>query len=494
METLTKLCCSKLKNLLCLHPLSYSFEVRNCIQHIPNLARFREHIDDYIGGHCLKLSSDGYDQLVQLSEEDFATFLSLDSLEVAEESTVLTYLFSWYAFNPEERLELLPKLFTSIRFSVITGPVLKHLTNDMIKNDSYGAFKMKLDEYLCNYKDCNTKPRAGDKLILVVALEEYIIKLKCFDLKTKTWLHLTDVPEEYCQQQCAICVIDGKVILIGGEDGVNTFDRVIEYDTDKNSWRHLNNMLMPRMKHKICVIDRKIHVLNGWRYNPDFNFNDFNDINSDIVELVRNHEVLDLEETIPEWKMFGDVINESINRTKSVVEIKGLMYILGFGAPMTISVYDPNQNRIKKIYSDPYSPTEEVGDFLSFNCELVAHDDDIYVIGMKGPEPQEYERIVKTYHPDTGVWTRVANLYYRHGSHEVVRHHNSLYSLGGILNQSFLLDDAGAGVVDEIEVYDVKTDLWTISEEKVDFEIVSNACLIKRCDILKIIGNTGAVT
>ena len=57
MKTLTKLCSSKLKNLLRVHPLSYSFEVRNCIQHIPNLARFREHIDDYIGGHCLKLSA-----------------------------------------------------------------------------------------------------------------------------------------------------------------------------------------------------------------------------------------------------------------------------------------------------------------------------------------------------------------------------------------------------------------------------------------------------
>ena len=80
---------------------------------------------------------------------------------------------------------------------------------------------------------------------------------------------MTDVPEEYYRDDCGVCVVDGKIILIGGRgEGrmlEDTLDSVIEWDPITDKWRHLNKLKSPRAGPKICVTGGKIFVAGGWK-------------------------------------------------------------------------------------------------------------------------------------------------------------------------------------------------------------------------------------
>ena len=175
METLLKLCCSKLRSSFSLCPYSYYLEVRRCIESIPRLSDLKQDIDDFIGDNFYKIVRSS--QFKEFSEADLTTFLSLDSLNVAEEDDVFDCLIAWLQ-EEEKRKELLPQMWNLIRIPLFT----KHKLISLF--ETFGnceQFRIRVQEYLLNL--FKATPRAGDKLILVVVEEEDQIQLKCFDIK-----------------------------------------------------------------------------------------------------------------------------------------------------------------------------------------------------------------------------------------------------------------------------------------------------------------------
>ena len=177
------------------------------VEHITKLQGFKQHIDDDIGVNFLKIVRSK--QFLEFSVEDISTFLSMDSLNVVEEDEVFDCLMAWVQHKQEERREYLPKLLELIRITQFSTLKLSTLESSL--------------EPLGNCEDFlkKVKPRDGDKLIIVVCQEKNVTQLKCFDIKHNKWVQLTDIPEEYSRIGCGLCVVNGKIILVGGED-VNT--------------------------------------------------------------------------------------------------------------------------------------------------------------------------------------------------------------------------------------------------------------------------------
>ena len=73
---------------------SYILDVRRVVQQISNLqdSDFQRSIDDYIGVNFRKIVCS--DQLLEFSKEDVSTFLSMDSLDIAEEDEVFDCLMA----------------------------------------------------------------------------------------------------------------------------------------------------------------------------------------------------------------------------------------------------------------------------------------------------------------------------------------------------------------------------------------------------------------
>ena len=178
MQTLLKLCCSKVRSSFSLRPYSYSLEVTRCIEPIARLSDLKQDIADFIGDNFYQIVRSS--EFKEFSEEDLTTFLSLDNLNVAEEDDVFDCLMAWVQHNQKKRKELLPKLLSLIRIPLFSRYKLISLL------ETFGnceEFCVRVQEYLNNPDLFAATPRAGDKLILIVVEEQNQLQLKCFDIK-----------------------------------------------------------------------------------------------------------------------------------------------------------------------------------------------------------------------------------------------------------------------------------------------------------------------
>ena len=169
-----------MRSNLSLRSYSYILEVRRCIEPIPRLSDLKQDIDNFIGNNFHKIVSSS--EFKEFSEEDLATFLRLDSLNVAEEDDVFDCLMAWVQHNQKKRKELLPKLLSLIRIPLFSRHKLQLIT----LLETFGnceEFCVRVQEYLNNPDLFAATPRAGDKLILIVLEVKNQLQLKCFDFK-----------------------------------------------------------------------------------------------------------------------------------------------------------------------------------------------------------------------------------------------------------------------------------------------------------------------
>ena len=113
MKSLVQLSCDQLKSNFSLRCYSYILDVRRWVEHIANLQAFKQSIDDDVGVNFHRIVHS--EQLLEFSQEDLYTFLSMDSLNVVEEDEVFDCLMAWVQHKQEERREYLPKLLELIR-------------------------------------------------------------------------------------------------------------------------------------------------------------------------------------------------------------------------------------------------------------------------------------------------------------------------------------------------------------------------------------------
>jgi len=461
MKSLLQLSCDQLVSNFSLRCYSYILEVRRLVEHIIKsqeerrgyLPKLLEHIDDDVGVNFHKIVHS--EQFLEFSEQDLSTFLSLDSINVVEEDGVFDCLVAWVQHKQEEREKYLPKLLELIRITQFSTHKLSTLESTLEPIGNCEDFLKKVQEYHRNPDSFEVKPRDGDKLILVVCLEKKIAQLKCFDIKHNKWIHLTDIPKEYSRAACGLCVVNGKIILVGGIDvnTSNSLDSVVEWDPDTGRWRNLNNLMIPRYGAKICVLDGNIYIAGGWRSLED-----------GLLPLDSNHwEVLNLQETHPEWRLWART-NSALKLilADSMVNCGGQIYILD---GKKFYLYDSKQDEFVEIVSD---------EMLTHGRDLAAVDNLVFLISLLCGGPRF--NMVHCYNTETGIWTSVADMNHIHHNYKAVGHNGVLY----------VLDRLGGSM----EVYDVERNLWTVMEEKTNHQLASNAFLINRRDILKIISTS----
>ena len=70
---------------------------------------------------------------------------------------------------------------------------------------------------------------------------------------------------------CGLCVVNGKIILVGGIDGRTgpLLDSVVEWDPDTGKWSNLNNLRIPRWLPRICVNGGNIYIAGGISLHDD---------------------------------------------------------------------------------------------------------------------------------------------------------------------------------------------------------------------------------
>ena len=94
----------------------------------------------------------------------------------------------------------------------------------------------------------------------------------------------------------------------------------------------------------------------------------------------------------------------------------------------------------------------------------------IYVTG--GFDCNLAQNTVDCYHPDSNIWSPLANLNIARAGHSLVSLHGRLYAIGG-------------RDVDSVEVYDPDNNTWTLLQHKLDGRLLgTGAGLIKKYHVV----------
>ena len=115
-----------------------------------------------------------------------------------------------------------------------------------------------------------------------------------------------------------VCSVDGKIYLVAGLDTIE----VMEFDPRTSSWRFLSSIGKWIVNYKVCVLDKKIFVVNG---------------------AADHIEILDIDNG---WRKVGQIGRRGDHLSGAcVASVGGRIYIIG-GSHNTNYVYDFQKGKL----------------------------------------------------------------------------------------------------------------------------------------------------
>jgi N-acetylneuraminic acid mutarotase len=262
----------------------------------------------------------------------------------------------------------------------------------------------------------------------------------------------------------AACTLNGKIIVIGGNDGNSMVNTVEEYNPITDSWTGKNPISTERVLPFANVVGNKIYVIGG-------------------AELLFEQTYSLVEEYDPATDSWTIKSNMPTPRGAAVSGVVGgKIYVISgrtgyetddhqFPKTDAVEMYDPVADSWVKKASIPTARAHACGAVLNGK---------IYVVGG---ELYEKGQVVEVYDPATDSWTRKADLpgggRFAAGAAVV---NGKIYVIGG----SIIAGGAGTSTVFE---YDSVSDAWNelsdLPVQRLEFRV------IELNNKLYIIGGTG---
>jgi N-acetylneuraminic acid mutarotase len=216
-----------------------------------------------------------------------------------------------------------------------------------------------------------------------------------FTTRDCPWFYKRELPSP--RYGFGTAVVNSKIYVVGGTDGLNFLSEVLEYDPLLDTWVRKADMPTPRCKLAVAVWNNLIYAIGGQR-----------------TGAVDNNEVFDPQLNV--WSTLTSLPVTNDNFT-SAHAIKGKIYTNGPVFEYNIATDDWWDSMI--IIADTIAPdTIYVDTFYNYiksyppngshgRCSAV-YNNLIYVMGgSDGPYPMPN---VDVYHPGTNLWTTASDM------------------------------------------------------------------------------------
>ena len=239
---------------------------------------------------------------------------------------------------------------------------------------------------------------------------EYLSNVEEYDPATDTWSRKTDMPTARGWMSPSSAVVDGKIYVIGGDDGRpgNSSPTVEEYDPATDTWSRKTDMPTSRWGLASCSFNGKIYAIGGY---PPGSFGGLKTV-----------EVYDPETDT--WTSKADMPVGLALQNACVVNEK--IYAIG-GRPNLMSrpnllEYDPATD-IWTQKSDMPVATSNMGSVVFGNK--------IVVIGGWDWSLDYPYTTVQMYDPGTDTWTIEADAPFLRATFSAEIVNNRIYAIGG---------------------------------------------------------------
>ena len=276
-----------------------------------------------------------------------------------------------------------------------------------------------------------TRPRQSKKVMLAMT-DSSTIPVECYNFNEDRWIHLSNYCPGFVQQAVGI---QGLVY------GFGNF-AVHVYDSSKNVWSSAPNMKASRSGSGVAVLNNCIYVIGGQNLN--------------------SAEVLDL--SVPSLNLHPVNLNEDGSRRpqrewRSISNMSTKRHIVGVGVLgdfiYAVGGYDGKSSLASvEVYAPKEDSWKRVADMRVKRRGLGVGvlNGVLYSVGGYNSHGGT-RKDVECYNPDRDEWTFIREMNFARTNASVVTNNGLLYVIGGHNGSSFL---------QSIEVYDPKTNIWTV--------------------------------
>lgn len=213
-----------------------------------------------------------------LNAQQLREILSSDDLNVNREEDVFYAMSSWVKFD-DERKKLLGDVLPGIRLPLLSPHFLINEVEPFVKEDprckDMLIETMKhhlLPEHKNQPRLLNHKARQGTVGVIyavggIDAVKGAATGVEEYDPRGNKWVQITTM--ETRRLQFGVAVLNNKLYVTGGRDGLMTLNNVECFDPKTNTWETLAPMLTHRHGLGVAVLSGPIYAVgghDGWSY------------------------------------------------------------------------------------------------------------------------------------------------------------------------------------------------------------------------------------
>nr|XP_033793706.1 kelch-like protein 29 isoform X1 [Geotrypetes seraphini]XP_033793708.1 kelch-like protein 29 isoform X1 [Geotrypetes seraphini]XP_033793709.1 kelch-like protein 29 isoform X1 [Geotrypetes seraphini]XP_033793710.1 kelch-like protein 29 isoform X1 [Geotrypetes seraphini]XP_033793711.1 kelch-like protein 29 isoform X1 [Geotrypetes seraphini]XP_033793712.1 kelch-like protein 29 isoform X1 [Geotrypetes seraphini]XP_033793713.1 kelch-like protein 29 isoform X1 [Geotrypetes seraphini]XP_03379371 len=395
------------------------------------------------------------EEILNISKEDFVSYISNDSLNTKAEELVYETMIKWIKNDPAGRAKHAAELLAVVRLPFIHPSYLLNVVDneELIKSseacrDLVNEAKRyhMLPHARQEMQTPRTRPRLSAGVAEVIVLvggrqmigmnQRILTAVTCLNPQNNKWYPLASLPF-YDREFFSVVSAGDNIYLSGGMESGVTLSDVWCYMSLLDNWNLVSRMTVPRCRHNSLVYDGKIYTIGGLGSAGNVDHVERYDTITNQWETVAPlpkpiHSAAStvcggkiyvfgganeagraagvLQSYVPQTNTWSFIESPMIdNKYAPAVTLNGFIFILGGAYARATTIYDPEKGNIKAGPNMNHS--------RQF-CSAVVLDGKIYatggIVSSEGPALGNME----SYDPKTNTWTLLPNMpcpVFRHG-------------------------------------------------------------------------------
>ncbi|XP_028928104.1 kelch-like protein 29 [Ornithorhynchus anatinus] len=397
----------------------------------------------------------GQEEILNISKDDFISYMSNDSLNTKAEELVYETVIKWIKKDSAVRAQYAAELLAVVRLPYIHPSYLLNVVDneELIKSseacrDLVNEAKRyhMLPHARQEMQTPRTRPRLSAGVAEVIVLvggrqmigmnQRALTAVTCLNPQNHKWYPLASLPF-YDREFFSVVSAGDNIYLSGGMESGVTLADVWCYMSLLDNWNLVSRMTVPRCRHNSLVYDGKIYTIGGLGVAGNVDHVERYDTITNQWETVASlpkavHSAAAtvcggkiyvfggvneasraagvLQSYVPQTNSWSFIESPMIdNKYAPAVTLNGFIFILGGAYARATTIYDPEKGSIKAGPNMNHS--------RQF-CSAVVLDSKIYatggIVSSEGPALGNME----AYEPKTNSWTLLPNMpcpVFRHG-------------------------------------------------------------------------------
>ena len=367
----------------------------------------------------------------EMTESEIQEYISDGKVNVPNEDPVFQSLVSWVNHDPGTRKPQFEFLLRNIQLSRCSLEFLRESVCNEPLMESGLCYKLLSQELLQRtsspYASLDSgAPRKQPAVNTLLFLGD-----KCHLLKNGKWEDTADLTVPAGIEYSA-CLVDNRVLVIGGRSGNTTYGTCYVFCLDTLKWNKIVEIGNARCTHSSIYLNDQVYIFGGYNHN--------------IRDQQRLSSVECLKETGGTWHVTGlSDMPESLSRHTSVSYQQTIYAFGGYRSQSSMSSANLKSTFAYNTITHKWESKAEMPYYCLRGTSVVVGDK-IYVLGGEG-------NVCMSYVPDQDKWNVLSSPRVNHRDSSAVVWNNRILLCGG----------AETSVIEE---YNPVTDTWAVWEHE----------------------------